>query len=838
MNKILSISKKILLVMIVLIALISPLFLALKNGISIDGYHFGSTNLEKLYIKLDKKLIVSIQNLQIKKTNTKLNPQSIISLLNKATLISSLFSEINIKNINYNDTNSTFLYKNEIFYIDSPFFRANITINSGLKNIKANINKIELKGFNLSSNGILKIDPISHKYYYEGSFQTYEINGKIAAAIEKNILKFKLFDAKADTIENFIQNLAKKINLSDEVKNWIYGYIVADDYYIDSFYGSFNLQNIKYDPSKFYLKAKANNLLVKFEQNLEPVLIKSSLIELRNDNLNFKLENPSFKNENLNGSSVEILNLSKQGPLLKINIKTNSLLNNDIHDILKAYDVDFPITQQSGQNKISLALDLNLDSLNLNAKGEFQINDSNFTIKQANFYSKQAKVLLDNSNVYLLNSNIKNKVFDANVNGLINTDEKEGNLDSMFSEICIDNCDMLNIKNLSTKLNLNFKNNLQISAPTLDLKININSDQSTFILSDLDKIAPYTPLMQKYNITGGSLIISTSDFATFYSKLTAKFNYPIYHLNGTKYSSDTFDITISKDINIKSQFLQIKSHNDKINIQAKNLMFYLDETNESKINQNINFTAKNSKIKLKDIKEPFYFSSFNANIKNSTLRFQGNLEGANLNLFKNDKKFIVHAKKLKSSTINKIFGLDFFKEGAFELRINGSDFSNFKAQINARDTYLGNYKFHQSFLSFLNSVPSLLVFKVPDFNDKGFTISTGVLIATKQKNNLKIDTIRLIGTSADILANGNINLNTDQINIIAQITILKDMSAIIDKIPLVNYILLGRDKTISTAVNITGTIQNPQFETQAIKDILISPYNIVKNVIEMPFNLF
>ncbi|EGD4076763.1 hypothetical protein H2751_000602, partial [Campylobacter coli] len=61
--------KKIVYALLVLIVFISVVFLVLKNGILISHIQFRFLNLEQLYIKLDKKLIVRAKNITFNEDN-------------------------------------------------------------------------------------------------------------------------------------------------------------------------------------------------------------------------------------------------------------------------------------------------------------------------------------------------------------------------------------------------------------------------------------------------------------------------------------------------------------------------------------------------------------------------------------------------------------------------------------------------------------------------------------------------------------------------------------------------------------------------------------------------
>ncbi|MFW5619303.1 MAG: DUF3971 domain-containing protein [Campylobacter hyointestinalis] len=191
---------------------------------------------------------------------------------------------------------------------------------------------------------------------------------------------YYVYDTKADSLKNYIENLAIKTGLDEEIKNWIYGYIIAKEYVLYEFGGKINLNNLEYYPKQMYAKARAKDLVVKFHQNVTPAVAEFVDVTLKNDTLSFALSNPKFKDKSINGSSVNIYNLLTQNSHLVLNLKTNSLLDYDIHEILKAYEIDFPVSQDSGKMDANLTLDINFDPFFINSYGEFKVENSNIDL--------------------------------------------------------------------------------------------------------------------------------------------------------------------------------------------------------------------------------------------------------------------------------------------------------------------------------------------------------------------------------------------------------------------------------------------------------------------------
>ncbi|EKR7974948.1 AsmA-like C-terminal domain-containing protein [Campylobacter fetus] len=276
-----------------------------------------------------------------------------------------------------------------------------------------------------------------------------------------------------------------------------------------------------------------------------------------------------------------------------------------------------------------------------------------------------------------------------------------------------------------------------------------------------------------------------------------------------------------------------------INLNLNNLKLLVDANSSKKeYEKNLNFAAKNSSIIIMDLNRTLNFIKFSGNINNNELNFDGLFDNGEVKLNKQKNSVKIEGDGLDASFVNDFLGLDGFKDGNFTVRLNGEGFTKFKSEIKVSNTYLSNYKFYQQFLSFLDSIPSLLIFKVPDFNDKGFTVNNGIMLVQRDDNLLTIKAIDLSGSSADITGNGTIDLKTKDINMTFQLKLLKDASSIISKIPVASHIFLGKDKTISTVIKVRGTLDEPKFETQVVTDIIKTPYNIIKNTLELPFILF
>ncbi|MFW5625441.1 MAG: AsmA-like C-terminal domain-containing protein, partial [Campylobacter hyointestinalis] len=367
--------------------------------------------------------------------------------------------------------------------------------------------------------------------------------------------------------------------------------------------------------------------------------------------------------------------------------------------------------------------------------------------------------------------------------------------------------------------------------------------KKTINLTNLANLKKSSQIMQELGIEDANLSLKTDDFSKFNINLTGtKFDMSLQKRDGTPYKEDDFSINLNKDINItsKSELMKFDISGNLIKAYFKDLILVVDKNMSNQNEQkDIKFFATNSALYLKDSNRTISFDKFSGSITKNELVFDGNNSfDSNIRVIKKNGDLKIFGQNLSSGFANDFLGLNSFNEGNFTIKLHGKDFDTFQSEIKVKNTYLSSYKFYQKFLSFINSVPSLLIFKVPDFNDKGFTVNDGVMFIERDNNKLNIKALNLTGSSADIAGRGSIDLDSKDVNIDFELKLLKDASSIISKIPLVGHIFLGDDKTISTVIEVRGTLDEPKFETQIIKDIIKTPYNIIKNTLQLPFTIF
>ena len=846
------------------IILILSLLLLLKYGIKINDFEFYGVKLEQLYIKLDKKIIVRAKQIKLpsfkKDVAQKSSDERLLNLSQGVDYLDTFFQEISLESVQIGDDfKIKILFLDDIFFVDSPYLNIDIKFQNEQQNgvDRFIVRNLSLKDFNVSISGEGSANFDKDDYKFDGNFTSHELNGKLSFALKDTLLTYKAYDVNAGSIKDFITELDSRIHLNSEVKNWIYGYIVADDYHLNEINGKADLKENDLFLNELNATANAKNLLVKFDKGLPAVNVAEANITLNNSKLKFDLTAPVYKSKKLDGSNVAINNIfDEKSANLELFIKTNSIYDEAINEILRAYKIIVPVRQLSGKMDASLKILIKLDEKSLEnfdeksviANGDFKISDAVLDIAGSKFNAKSALVKLVNTSVLNIDaSGFGLDFFRANAKADINLQKSTGEIKGVIESFDLKekNDEILAFKNEPFTALLDFSKPSETTLSIEPFGINLSfGNESVIATKNSNFIMQNSPVLKQNGVLGfEDVSIKSKDFTNL--EILAKglkFDMPFLDKNGSKYDSDDFLITISKaGVKVQSASKKLSLNIAEKGIEAKSNdlnLLVLDDNSTKEQSTPLELFAKNGDIILKDLNKTLPFTSFSAEKKGKSTSLNGLAKQGRVGYFSDEKSINLDATDISGEFINDLFGIKSFEGGKFRLKLLGESTKEFKAEVRFFGTYLKDYIFYQRLLSFLNSVPSLLSFKTPDFNDKGFTVKNGKILLTRKGDLIEFLAIEMIGTSADIGGRGTIDLKSKKINIDLELKILKDASGIIDKIPLINQIILGKDRSLSTVIAIRGTTEKPEYSTQILQDALLSPLKIIRNVLQAPFLIF
>ncbi len=815
-------------------------------GIKIDQLNISKIKIDKLYIKLDKKLIVNAKKIDINfKESKKSSTKELYNVLRKIPWLDYFFKQINIENMNINGNTIKLLYKDDIFYLDTTYFKVDANIKNHKKqDLIVELKSFALKDFDLNLSGILRGNLKDKEAVFKGDFNSFNIKGEMVFYLKKKMLEYSVKTYDFNSLKPFLNSLNTHVNLSKELLVWLRDKINAKSFQIKELQGKINIENGDFFPFDMRAKAILKEARVKYHKILSEVLIKQANLELKNNKLFLDFIDPSYENINLNGTHGYIYNLLTKGNGIVLNLFANTKLDDKILNILKAYRLKVPLFQRSGEVQTKLKLDIHFVPYDIDVKGDFFIQNSNINIANQPFFTKKAVVKLDNSIIKLQNTNLSFKdIFELNTSGEINLkkDNYEGDAFIKFLNIKKQDTNFLALKGYKTPVIMEFKkDNLHIDLLNLKTKLFFLKHTNNIYLDDISLFYDSSNFLQNRQITKGKVLVETKDFENFDIFADILKIKPILRVNNKALDSFKANIDIGTNkTHIKTQrdFLEILFSNNTNLVKIKNADLLLNSSSKNSKTL-MNIKADNSNIFFQDLNKTLLFHAYDINISKNFIKANAIHKRGKALYYQNDNFLSITADNFNDKFVNTYLHDNLFKEGSFGLKLKGKNFDDFVAYVNFQNTFIKSFSFYNKLLAFINSVPNLLTFKKQGFNEKGYSVKKANILFSKKGSKLYIKSIDIQGVNADILGTGVYDLSTHEINLKLKLKTFKSISDIVSKIPMINYIILGNDNSIQTHIKVSGNIDSPNIQTQTAKDISLVPFNVLKRTISLPFKIF
>lgn len=412
---------------------------------------------------------------------------------------------------------------------------------------------------------------------------------------------------------------------------------------------------------------------------------------------------------------------------------------------------------------------------------------------------------------------------------------------------------------------------VRVSIPALDVYIQISSSEIRANVVDFSKFAPFSPIMKYLGLSSGGAVVELkgardvafqvriADFPTF---LLSK-DKTLLHtfvFNGSykddklevlsddgKIRLDLYDNTILAnftDIDVSIDGLlasKIPAIQEAFSTSSeKKAVFTREEILlESEFlrakrryeRQNgikpriIAIQAQNITGFFKDVVIPF--DDFNAKIRDDRISADATYKNGIANIDIIHGNTIIKAGNFSGEFLNRVVGRHIVDGGLFELSgIYKNDM--FNGDVHMQNTSFKGFAIVQNVIGLIDTIPSLVMFRSPGLSAKGYEVKQGSIKLALNTQYVGLESIDLIGKSMDIQGSGFIELESQEVDMGLSISTLKNLSGILNKIPIVGYLLLGKDGKVTTQVSVRGTIQDPKTQVSLAQDLLKTPLKVLK----------
>ncbi|RXI24930.1 DUF3971 domain-containing protein [Aliarcobacter trophiarum] len=629
-------------VLLLLSSILLLIFSLLFSGIKISSFQLLNFKISQFYIKLDKKLILDIKNIEYKSEKKSTN-SSIEDIKNNLEILPNVlkwFQNINIEKLSINDNVVKVVFNEDVLSVENKFFLLDSKIDVLSKEVSLDIINLYLKDYNILFKGKARIDYFYEELKYFGDiyYEDLIINGNVD--ISKGVVKFFI---KSDYFKD-IHFLKKYLDLPDIANSWMYDN-VRGDFKLDWFYGEFDLNKNEIIEKTLQGEAFIQNAKIRFENSLDEIETSRVDVNFKNSTLHFDLINAIYKGKNLKNSFVTIKDIADENSgLVLVNIETKSSLDRDILDILKAYNVIVPVLQKNGETEAKLLLSFPYaEDKPIGYNGVFIAEKSNISISGFDFQTDGAKVILDNNLLYIKDASfIFQDIVDTKTDLKLDLNSLKADGNAYINRVLIkDNngSKVLDINNKNSFILMDFSKNIDILLK--DLSTTIKYDKFlTIDIGDISKIYNYSDILKQNSIKNGNISLKIIDkdkidfkgFVGGFSSIIKKENKDVNSLE--------FYGSIDKEgTEISSQDNSIKLNlRDNIALFLDGYEIYFDSnlTKNSKLDFDANIDLKNCKLFIDE--EEYKIKVADLFIKKDLISFNATLSDLNIPIKKDNQE--------------------------------------------------------------------------------------------------------------------------------------------------------------------------------------------------------
>jgi len=387
---------------------------------------------------------------------------------------------------------------------------------------------------------------------------------------------------------------------------------------------------------------------------------------------------------------------------------------------------------------------------------------------------------------------------------------------------------------------------IKIDAPALKAHFTTIPNGWKIGLEDISRLSQKSPILRQYNINNGYLnLYYTGVSSRYHFNGEIDYPYPLMLLNDAPISHYRFSGSHQENIssirvndrlviNHTPENIYIRANNTGLNMPA--LFKFLSTHKEESVSSKeatipVRIHATNSYLYLMKGRK-IVADTFDATLQNEN--FDASLQhmnGTAILKIRNDL-FSIDGKGFNDKFMEHLFALSDFSGGTFSFAAKGRS-DAFDGLMRVENTILKDYKVLNNVLAFVNTVPSLTTFSLPNYNSKGLPVDEGYAHFAFQKGVLSVDNFTLNSPEMKITGTGRADFNANQLD--GSLTLKTDLGSSLGKVPMVGYILLGDDGSLSTTLTLSGKLDDPEIDTAIAKEIVTAPFNILKRTLVYPF---
>ncbi len=802
---------------------------------------------EKLYLKLDHRLHLRVQRLVLPPSKVRSSSDTLKKELDTLHKILRWFDEIEAQEIRVDGHSYQLIYRDRILYLKGGDYEIAGMLYDRGRSMEIQMPLVRILSRNITLSGELHYRYRDGRILASGYYQVPDLNG--AFRIERIGKRFSFWIDSEPT--GSLHRLLGLVNLSPDAGEWLQHRLSARRYRLEYLQGSgqLDLEEGKIVPDLATLQgaAKLQKVHLRFNDRLKPIDAPSARVILQKGNLYILLNAPRYGKHPIDGSRAALLHLFDPDRLeLLLRLHYRGRIDWQVLKILNTYGIKVSLGQKEGKADAKVAIDIPLVRGKVRLRGLARLSPGKLEYRKKVFRIGGGELAFTSRTLRLRSFKIREKFFRGSIDGRVDLKRKTGKLridvERLGQGLPIS---LLTMKKVEIPAEISWdEKRRRLNLPTFKSSLSVDSKGKVRIhIRDLALWRPY--LRGLLRLASGGEIDVTGKAGNDWqiSGILAWKESPFYVKNGPL-TQFPFKMEVAPDGKVDLEALGGKlKYSSKegvvqiegINVNAQKLLAEMKKIDGGGSTGSLTVLGKKSLIRF----GPYVLlsDSYRLRKRGENLDFVGQLGQDRLNLSKRGKVLKIWAEGIGDRMLHALIHFNGIRNGRYTLHVEGDPEKGYSGEILIRGGVLTGFKAYNSLIAMINTVPALMSFSSPGFSDKGFELKQGTILFTLKGDRLKLGRILLVGKSSTIAGQGNVNLADGRLNVELAIRTAREVGRAISSIPVVGYILFGKDKSLTAGVKITGTLQKPKIQTNPVGEALLYPLDLLRRTLTAPAHL-
>lgn len=837
--------------LIFLIILFGALFVLLKSGIHMDQLHFSGYEVDGLYIKLDKKLTLKAQHILIPKPKKKASFDKVDETLDRIKYLLTFFDYAELEKVDFKNKHYKVIFADNVLYMTNDDYEIAGNVWRRGSVLVADISLFYIKKEAINIVGKLNYDLHTDKLIVEGKYNAYNIKGKFKAIKKEHTVRFILNSDEFSDLKTFIDRLP----MSEKLNTWITQKITAKSYRLYSLTGKGSVHGTDFtlDPSSLKGNALLEDALIHFKEGLSPVKAEKIMLSYDKNSLFFDLTNPVYRQRKID-ATVSITDLGKaKDTRLNLNMHFNTKIDDTVQTILKAYDLNIPVLHEKNRSKIEVKLSIPLGKMphrHVDVDVKVHLGKGDLYLGGLKLPVLSGDLVFHKNILTLKNIKLKSQWYEGTVNGKVNTKRKKGKLVLQAKKIEFKkkNQILFLLENKKIPFSIDYVKDVLVSIPSFAFKVRQSDRELKIKTADISKIKPYLKNLE-IDIDGGTMEIQSKDLKTFAFKgLLTRYDCFIYEdkacltrvpCSGTVSESGIDFYAFDKRLhyNTAKSLATLKNLNIDLEKFLESNLRLKKVKNKKKSSEKMVIRGKKSNIRYD--KYTLVTDAYTVRIYpgSNTITAAGNLGSDKVTFKKTGEKLTIEALRIHDRMLHPLINFNGLQKGRYTIRLSGIPGKKMKGEILLKGGVLGDFKAYSKTRNFIKNNKTLSQIQDPGLSEKGFKIQEGKILYRIVRDKVIFDTVYVKGDTATIVGKGTLDIKTKKLNIKLAVQTVRKLGKIIGSLPVLGYILMGKDNSVTIGLTIKGTLDNPRVDYSAAKEILSLPFDLIKRTLQSPAHI-